>query len=102
MQGTIAEARSVTRGVLFPIGLLVLVLGAAIIGAIVTGTGTSFLTIQVESLSSGSSNLLENRTGLLITWSFAFGAGMVSAVNPCGFAMLPAPRSRCASRRCPA
>ncbi len=90
MQGMLTETKSVTRGVLLPIGLLVLVLGAAIVGAIVTGTGTSFLTIQVESLSSDSSNLLENRTGVLITWSFAFGAGMVSAVNPCGFAMLPA------------
>ena len=90
MQGTLTEARGVTKGVLLPVGLLVLVLGTAIVGAIVTGTGTSFLTVQVEGLSSGSSNLLENRTGLLITWSFAFGAGMVSAVNPCGFAMLPA------------
>ncbi len=31
-------------------------------------------------------------TGLggLLPFSFAFGAGIVAAVNPCGFAMLPA------------
>ena len=89
MQGTIAETRSVTRGVLIPVGLFVLVLGTAIVGAILTGTGTSFLTIQVEGLSSDSSNRLDTAS-TFIPLGFAFGAGMVSAVNPCGFAMLPA------------
>jgi cytochrome c-type biogenesis protein len=28
--------------------------------------------------------------GALLPVGFAFGAGMVAAVNPCGFAMLPA------------
>jgi len=28
--------------------------------------------------------------GALLPFGFAFGAGIVAAVNPCGFAMLPA------------
>ena len=43
----------------------------------------------VESLSSSSSTFIGD-TGLLAPLGFAFIAGMVSAVNPCGFAMLPA------------
>ena len=89
MQGAATEARSVPRAVLLPVGLLILALGSAIVGAILTGTGASFLTIQVEGLSSSSSMNLENAS-TLIPLGFAFAAGMVSAVNPCGFAMLPA------------
>ena len=89
MQGALTEARRVPRAVLLPVGLLILALGAAIVGAILTGTGTSFLTIQVEGLSSSSSMRLDSAS-TLIPLGFAFAAGMVSAVNPCGFAMLPA------------
>ncbi len=43
----------------------------------------------VEVLSGGSGSFLVG-VGLFLPLGFAFAAGMVSAVNPCGFAMLPA------------
>ena len=43
----------------------------------------------VEILSGRSGSLLGG-VGLFLPLGFAFAAGMVSAVNPCGFAMLPA------------
>ena len=43
----------------------------------------------VETLSGGSGSFLGG-VGLFLPLGFAFAAGMVSAVNPCGFAMLPA------------
>ena len=43
----------------------------------------------MEALSGSSSSSLGN-LGLLAPLGFAFAAGMASAVNPCGFAMLPA------------
>ena len=42
----------------------------------------------VEQLSSASANLLSKVTSAL-PLGYAFGAGVVSAVNPCGFALLP-------------
>jgi cytochrome c biogenesis protein CcdA len=43
----------------------------------------------ISNLSSRSANFLGN-IGFLTPLGFAFAAGMVSTVNPCGFAMLPA------------
>ncbi len=43
----------------------------------------------IAGLSSNSAHFLGN-IGLLTPLGFAFAAGMVSTVNPCGFAMLPA------------
>ncbi len=47
------------------------------------------LLIAVEQVSSASATFL---SGLAVSLplGYAFGAGMVSAVNPCGFALLPA------------
>lgn len=45
--------------------------------------------VLVERLSGASTTLLQAiATGLPV--GYAFGAGMVAAVNPCGFALLPA------------
>lgn len=65
-------------------------LALAIAGAIVTNRqeGIGWLNTFVESLSGQSGTLLSDLP--LASLSFAFGAGMVSAVNPCGFSMLPA------------
>ena len=68
-------------------------LTVAIIGAFIAGeaSGTSGVNGFVESLSgSSSSGLGDLGLGLLAPLGFAFAAGMVAAVNPCGFAMLPA------------
>ena len=68
-------------------------LAVAIIGAFIAGdaSGTSGVNGFVESLSGSSSSELGGLgLGLLAPLGFAFAAGMVAAVNPCGFAMLPA------------
>jgi len=43
----------------------------------------------VENLSSRSAGLLQ-RAGTALPLGYAFAAGMVAAVNPCGFVLLPA------------
>ncbi len=66
-------------------------LAAAVIGAVVVGSGdgTDGLNLFVDSTLSGNS---QRFLGGLIGASalFALAGGMASAVNPCGFAMLPA------------
>lgn len=64
------------------------VLGLAVVGAAFTADPASGLNTVVEGLSSGSSGLLAD-LGLLLPLGFAFAAGMVAAVNPCGFVLLP-------------
>ena len=58
-------------------------------GAIVTNDPLSGLNLSVERWSASSSGSLRDLGGLL-PLGFAFAAGMVSAVNPCGFSLLPA------------
>ena len=66
-------------------------LTAAVLGAWASGNGgdTGGINGFVEALSGSSSSSLGN-LGLLAPLGFAFATGMASAVNPCGFAMLPA------------
>ena len=45
--------------------------------------------LLVETVSSRSADLLR-RTGSVLPLGYAFIAGMVAAVNPCGFVLLPA------------
>ncbi|MEE2656649.1 MAG: cytochrome c biogenesis protein CcdA [Chloroflexota bacterium] len=76
-----------TQLVPFIIGGLAII--GAIVGALLTGTGsdaTGGINEFIESLSGGSGSRL-SKIGFL---GFTFSAGMVSTVNPCGFAMLPA------------
>lgn len=70
-------------------GTALLALLAAVAGSLFTGTGLGTVTGTVESLVSVSSTFLNNAADL-IPLGYAFGAGMVATVNPCGFAMLPA------------
>ena len=73
----------------FTTGSIALV--TAIIGAFLTGEDnvTKGVNGFVENLSSQSSSILGGLS-FFMPLGFAFGAGMVSTVNPCGFAMLPA------------
>ena len=66
-------------------------LGIAVIGAMLIGkdSGIDGVNKFVESLSGMAGDGLGD-LGLLAPLGFAFAVGMVSAVNPCGFAMLPA------------
>ena len=65
-------------------------LGVAIIGALLVGSGGGIDGVNgfVELLSGRSGRFLGGLVGA--SFLFAFAAGMASAVNPCGFAMLPA------------
>ena len=64
-------------------------LTVVLVGAILVDSTSSGIVGSVESLSSTSSRYLGD-FGALLPLGYAFGAGMVAAVNPCGFAMLPA------------
>ena len=69
-----------------------LALAIAFVGATLVGEGaeaTGSVNGFVETLSGRSSGFLGG-VGVLAFLGFAFTAGMVSTVNPCGFAMLPA------------
>ena len=79
------------RRFLFPGLLAGAALATAFVGAALIGkdTGIDGINGFVESLSGESGSSLGN-LGLLAPLGFAFAAGMASAVNPCGFAMLPA------------
>ncbi len=79
------------RSLALSAGLAFLALAVAYAGAVTFGkdSGIDGINRFVEGLSGGSSSLLGD-LGLWAPLGFAFAAGMASAVNPCGFAMLPA------------
>ncbi len=72
--------------------ILLAVVGSQIIGG---GDGIDFINLFVERLSGRSGSFL-GQSGTFLdelvgaTSLFALAAGLASAVNPCGFAMLPA------------
>jgi cytochrome c-type biogenesis protein len=86
---TTTNGARLLKGIILPALGAVLPLAAAVGGALATGSELGGVVGGVESLSSASSRLLGD-LGTLIPLGFAFAAGMVSTVNPCGFAMLPA------------
>jgi len=76
----------VLPGLLASTALAIAVVGAILIGG---GRGIDGVNGFVEILSGRSGSFLGG-LGLLAPLGFAFAAGLASAVNPCGFAMLPA------------
>ena len=83
--------RNIMRTIVLPVVVATIALATALIGAIIIGSDSGIDGINgfVESLSGSSSSTLGG-WGLLAPLGFAFAVGMASAVNPCGFAMLPA------------
>ena len=81
-----------TTVVLWPTLLFVGIVGAAFVGAVITGTEVGAITERVLSLSATSENRLDQLTDLLPLGAAAaaFSAGVIASVNPCGFALLPA------------
>src|SRR6056297_3335946 len=71
------------------VALMTATAGLAVVGALFTTGSVGALNQGVEAISSSSAGVLD-RLAAWLPLGFAFGAGMVSAVNPCGFAMLPA------------
>ena len=82
---------NIMRSIVLPVVVATVALTIAIVGAILIGNDSGIDGVNgfVESLSGSSSSTLGG-WGLLAPLGFAFAVGMASAVNPCGFAMLPA------------
>ena len=77
------------KGVLLPMLLGGAAVSVAAIGAFLSGSGaeaTGGVNGFIEGLSGMSGDKLDN----IGIFGFTYAAGMVSTVNPCGFAMLPA------------
>jgi cytochrome c-type biogenesis protein len=88
---TSIQRMNVWQSIVLPAVVASVSLSIAFIGALVLGqdSGIDGVNGFVETLSGDSGSFLGG-LGLLAPLGFAFAAGMVSAVNPCGFAMLPA------------
>jgi cytochrome c biogenesis protein CcdA len=69
--------------------LAVLTYALALSAATFAGPNTAAINVGVEGVSSGVGTVLGG-LGAVLPLGYAFGAGMVAAVNPCGFALLPA------------
>ena len=78
------------RSVVLPVVVAAVALATAFIGALIIGSdsGIDDVNLFVERLSGDSSSWVGGLVGASALFSLA--AGMASAVNPCGFAMLPA------------
>ncbi len=68
---------------------VVVALGTAVLAAFLSRPGLGGVTGGVESVSATAATFLGNAVRVF-PLGYALGAGMVAAVNPCGFAMLPA------------
>jgi cytochrome c biogenesis protein CcdA len=68
---------------------VVFALLAAVAAALAAGSSGGEPARAVEAASATSADLL-TRIGRSLPFGYAFAAGMVAAVNPCGFALLPA------------
>ena len=66
-----------------------LVGATAVSAAVLTGPTIGSINSGVEVVSSASTSLMVGLADALPV-GYAFGAGMVAALNPCGFALLPA------------
>jgi len=78
------------RSILIPLVVGAASLATAFVGAAIVGgeNGIDSVNLFVERLSGNSSTKLGGLVGA--SSLFALAAGLASAVNPCGFAMLPA------------
>ena len=78
------------RSIVIPLVVAVASLTAAFVGAAIVGgeNGIDSVNLFVERLSGNSGTQLGGLVGA--SSLFALAAGLASAVNPCGFAMLPA------------
>ena len=91
LRGLAQQDANFWRSLVLPLAVAGAALAIAIVGAAVVGGegGIDQINLFVEGTLSGNS---QQWLGGLISASalFALAAGMASAVNPCGFAMLPA------------
>ena len=87
---TLLRDTAVSHGFIFPTFIAGIAIGVAVVAAVLLGRddGIDGVNGFVELLSGSSTSFLGGLVGA--SFLFAFAAGMASAVNPCGFAMLPA------------
>ena len=87
---SIGEARLLRR-FFVPVLVVMTALTVSVVGALALGqeSGSDAVNGFVEALSGNSQGFLGD-LGILAPLGFALVAGAVAAVNPCGFAMLPA------------
>lgn len=74
---------------LFPAAFGAVAVAVAFVAGLYIGPGANMYVGGVLSVQSDTTTLTDNLRSLL-PFGFAFGAGMLAAVNPCGFVMLPA------------
>lgn len=74
---------------LFPSAFGALAIAVAFGAGLYYGPGANTAVGGILSVQSDTTTLTDNLRSLL-PFGFAFGAGMLAAVNPCGFVMLPA------------
>ena len=88
---TALSGARVSKGVIVPALVASVALTVAVVGALIvrSGSGVDSINTFVETLSGNSSSSIGG-LGILAPLGFAFTAGVASAFNPCGFAMLPA------------
>ena len=91
LRGLSLREVNIWRTVVLPLVVAGAALALAIVGAVIVGSGGGTDTINLFVDSTVSGNSQEFLGGLIgASALFALAAGMASAVNPCGFAMLPA------------
>ncbi len=81
---------SAYRGIIIAVGIAAVAYVVAIIGAWLScdASGSDVIN-RIAGLISGSSSAGIDSIGSKLRFTYAFGVGAVSAVNPCGFIMLP-------------
>jgi cytochrome c biogenesis protein CcdA len=67
---------------------VVAALALALLAALLTGSGLGPIA-GIESITGGAQRAVQ-QVGARLPFGYAFAAGMVAAVNPCGFSLLPA------------
>jgi len=72
-----------------PAAIAAFIAGIALVAGLIVGPGTNRFIGSALGYSSDSSGLVGD-IGSFLPLGFAFAAGMVATVNPCGFVMLPA------------
>lgn len=72
-----------------PAAAAALVSGIAVVAGLISGPGHNSFINNILNYSASSSGLVGN-IGSFLPLGFAFAAGMVATVNPCGFVVLPA------------
>ena len=89
LRGLAQQDANFWRSLVLPLAVAGAALAVAIVGAVVVGSGGGIDSVNafVEGWSGDSKGGLDKVGGLA---PYVFALGMASAVNPCGFAMLPA------------